>query len=386
MVITDKVLKTCAKNIVKTCNLSKGDAVIVRGGTHALRILEEIVFECYRSGAIPCLVVESDKLTQRVFEHVPTSTLATVPKHMVGLVKECDMLISVEEFDDPSIAAGFPRDKMQARRKAMMPILDLISNPATGKKWLYAGWPTKAAARSYGIPYSDLEKLVIGGMSVPPEALMATGKRIGRKLQNAEWAHVWNDKGTEFRVKVRDRRVNIDDGVISRSDIAIGDKGANLPAGEVFVAPHENAGSGSFFCPVTRDHHSFKLLKDVYFEFEKGRIMLDTVTARNDADLVVKTFKESERLDKGKFDPVRTLNIAELGIGFNPKIWKSIGYVLTDEKVVGTVHVAFGLNSEYGGTSQSVLHWDFVSAPGMNIEIERSDGKEVQVMSKGKFV
>jgi aminopeptidase len=107
--------------------------------------------------------------------------------------------------------------------------------------------------------------------------------------------------------------------------------------------------------------------------------------ARNDADLVVKTFKESEKLDKGMFDPVRILNIPELGIGFNPKIWKSVGYVLTDEKVTGTVHVAFGLNSDYGGTSQSVLHWDFVSAHGMNIEIDRSDGKTARVMTEGKF-
>lgn len=385
MAITERVLKTCARNIVKTCNLSKGDAVVIRGGTHALDILEEIAFECYRNESIPCLVVNSDRLTERVFKHIPASTLQKVPKQIVGLVKECDMLISVEEIDDPSMAASLPREKMQARRKGMMPILDLLSDPVTGKKWLYAGWPTRAAARSYGVPYSDFERLVIGGMSVPPESLMAIGKRTSRRLANAAWAHVWDNKGTDFRVKLQGRRINIDDGVISKADIAVGDKGANLPAGEVFIAPHENIGSGSFFCPLTRDPNSFKSLKNIYFEFADGRIDLDTVSAKSDADAMIKTFKECERLDRGKFDPVRTMNIAELGIGFNPKIWKSVGYILTDEKVAGTVHVAFGLNNEYGGTSQSVLHWDFVSAPGMNIEVERSNGKKVQVMTKGKF-
>jgi aminopeptidase len=59
---------------------------------------------------------------------------------------------------------------------------------------------------------------------------------------------------------------------------------------------------------------------------------------------------------------------------------------LTDEKVGGTVHVAFGSNNTYGGTSESTMHWDFVTARGINIEVERTDGKTVQMMSKGKLL
>ena len=84
-------------------------------------------------------------------------------------------------------------------------------------------------------------------------------------------------------------------------------------------------------------------------------------------------------------DPL-VYNVAELGIGFNPNIKKAIGYILADEKVNGTVHIAFGSNISYGGTSESILHWDFVSAPGINLEVERTDGKTVQVISKGKFL
>jgi len=47
-------------------------------------------------------------------------------------------------------------------------------------------------------------------------------------------------------------------------------------------------------------------------------------------------------------------------------------------------HGARGLRRKqrYGGNSQSTMHWDFVSAPGANIEVERTDGKTVQVMDK----
>jgi aminopeptidase len=127
-------------------------------------------------------------------------------------------------------------------------------------------------------------------------------------------------------------------------------------------------------------------VKDVRLEFKNGRLLLEKTTAGQNGDALRASFEESEEIDKGKFDPVRTSNLAELGIGFNPSIRKAIGYVLTDEKVIGTVHLAFGANNTFGGTSESTMHWDFVTAPGVNIDVERVDGKTVGVMAKGRFV
>jgi leucyl aminopeptidase (aminopeptidase T) len=51
-------------------------------------------------------------------------------------------------------------------------------------------------------------------------------------------------------------------------------------------------------------------------------------------------------------------NIAELGIGTNPKA-RIIGNVLEDEKVLGTVHVAVGDNTSFtGGHTKSNIHLD----------------------------
>jgi len=386
MTLRDKAIEACAKSIVLTSNLRKGDAVVIRGGVHTMTLLEDVALECWKAGAVPCILTVSDRLLRRVYDEIPASTLATVPKHYVAMVKECDMLISIEELDDPAIAERFPREKLQARQKASLPIHDLLTHPKDGKKWLYAGWPTKAAAKRYGISYSDLEKIIIGGISASPKELMRIGKRIDKKFENAAWAHVWDAKGTDFRVKVERRRRNIDDGIISQEDYDVGDRGGNLPAGELFIAPHETVGSGTLFCPITMDRISEKFVKDVHLEFKNGKLLLDRVTASKNLDALVSSFKECEQLDKAKFDPVRTMNLAELGIGYNPNIKKAIGYILTDEKVTGTVHVAFGLNMGYGGNSDSTMHWDFVTAPGVNIEVDRLDGKTVQVMEKGRFL
>ena len=52
-------------------------------------------------------------------------------------------------------------------------------------------------------------------------------------------------------------------------------------------------------------------------------------------------------------------NIAELGIGTNEKA-KLTGNILEDEKILGTVHVAFGASAAIGGTVQVPVHLDCV--------------------------
>lgn len=386
MAISDRTIARCAKSMVDTCNLKKGEGVIIKGGAHTQRLLEDIAIECYRKGATPTIVITSDRYLQKVFDVVPAKTLAVPHKQYVGMVKAADLIIAVEEMDDPRIAQGFAQEKLQARRKASVPVNDIVHHPKEGKKWLYAGWPTHGSAKRFGIPYSQLEQTIIGGISTSPSLLMRIGKKLSQKFVKASWAHAWDDNGTDFRIKIEGRRLNIDDGFTSDYDFSVGDRGANLPAGELFVSPHETVGEGTFFCPVTSDRDSGKIIKEVHLEFRNGELQLDKVRASKNGDAVISGFRENEQVDKRSGKTVRTRNVAELGIGFNPNIKKAIGYILADEKVNGTVHIAFGSNISYGGTSESILHWDFVSAPGINLEVERTDGKIAQVMSKGRFV
>ncbi|MBU1157755.1 MAG: aminopeptidase [Candidatus Thermoplasmatota archaeon] len=386
MGITEKRMIECAKNMVKTCNVKKGDGVVVKGGAHTQMLLEEIALECYRKGATPTIICSSDRYAKKIYKEIPAKTLETVPKQYVGMIQAADILISVEEFDDPKIAETFPIDKLTARQKASLPIYDIIFHPTDGKKWLYAGWPTEASAKSFGIPYKELENIIIGGIGVPGQELMKIGMKMAKGFKNAEWVHVWDKKGTDFRVKVDGRRLNIDDGFTSDEDYRVGDRGANLPAGELFIAPHETQGEGTIFSPITRDRMTDKLVTNVRLAFKDGKLLLNKTTADKNLDALISSFKECQAVDKKKYKPVRTMNVGELGIGYNPKIKKAVGYILTDEKVAGTVHVAFGSNNSYGGTSESTMHWDFVSAPGVNIEVQRLDGKVTQVMTKGKLL
>jgi len=75
------------------------------------------------------------------------------------------------------------------------------------------------------------------------------------------------------------------------------------------------------------------------------------------------SFEGGEEADKLKaaLEPFGRdgFNIAELGVGTNHEA-KISGQILEDEKVMGTVHIAFGNNIGMGGTCNVGVHIDGV--------------------------
>jgi aminopeptidase len=52
--------------------------------------------------------------------------------------------------------------------------------------------------------------------------------------------------------------------------------------------------------------------------------------------------------------------IAEFAIGLNPGVTEPIGDIGLDEKIGGSVHIAIGMNANFGGRNKANLHKDLV--------------------------
>ncbi len=383
MITKEKIVK-CAESIVTGMNLKRGEAVVIRGGTHTQELLEEIGILCYKKGAQPIIMATTDSYSERIYNEIPKETLEITHKHYLGAIRESDVYIVVEPYKDPEIQTNFPQEKIAARTNANVPIRKELYGEETGKgkKWTYAGWPTKEAARFYGVDYNDLERLIIEGMMVPTSTLKEKTSKLAKHLEGNDVLRITDNKGTDFTCSIKGRRINEDDGKVDDRDIAMNDLGNNLPAGELFIAPDETFGEGTLYCPITIDKFTNKIITDTTLYFEGGKLLLDECTAGANRDQMIDTFKRCLEIDK-KEKEIRTTNIAELGIGCNPAIDMAIGYILTDEKVGGSVHLAFGSNVSYGGTSKSSMHWDFVTHPNATIEI--MDTEKV-IMKDGKLL
>ncbi|MFX1257198.1 MAG: aminopeptidase [Promethearchaeota archaeon] len=391
--IEKKKINLCAENIVKCVSVKEGECIYIRGGIYCQELLEEIALNVLRRGGLPHISSTTDYFSEMTYkdDQIKTETLEKTPKHVLKLIEAIDTYIIIEPYEDPSIQNKFPRDKLFASSKASAPIKDVLYGSkeeyAPGKKWCYAAFPSKKAAEFYNINYDLYEKFIVDGMSVPVEDLMEITRNLGMCFENAKNIYIEDDLGTECWVSIEDRRINYDAGLLTDEMIAIGDLGGNLPAGEIFFAPNEKLGEGKLFCPLTIDRYSNKILKNVELYFKDGVLQIDKVSADNDLEDLISSFKQCEEIDKTKdLDEIRTYNVAELGIGCNPKITKAIGYILTDEKIIGSVHLAFGDNKQFGGTSNSQMHWDFVTAPQVNITVEYKDDTKKIIMENGKLI
>lgn len=386
MIILKEEMEKCAINIVEGMNLKANESVLIRGGIYSQELLEEIAINCYKKNAHPLIVSATDKYLERVFAEIPVETLKVTPKHYLNLVKECDNLITVEPFQDPAIQLRFPREKLEARSEASVPIKKVVfGNGEKGKKWCYAGYPTEEAAKFYNVNPATLKELIIGGMMVTPKDLMKRCNAISEGLKNVDIVHITDPQGSDFTIGINGRRINEDDGFISDEDIEMNDLGNNLPAGEVFIGCEEERGEGTIYCPITIDRFNNKIIRDITLHYKEGKLLLEEIAA-DDKDTIIQSFKQALEVDKKTEKEIRTLNVGELGIGCNQAINKAIGYILTDEKVTGTVHVAFGDNYSYGGTSRSIMHWDFVTAPGINLEVKHIDGSTKTIIEEGEIL
>jgi aminopeptidase len=162
---------------------------------------------------------------------------------------------------------------------------------------------------------------------------------LSARLEATDTIHITTPQGTDLRLRRGDRRIICDDGLVR-------DFG-NLPAGEVYFAPLEESVEGRLV--VDKTFHQGQRISLLEIQFEGG--IGTPIGAAEGFDVFVQQW-EAHSGDKNR--------IGEMGIGINSELHTPTGYILMDEKLIGTVHLALGFNSMMGGANQSTMHWDMV--------------------------
>jgi leucyl aminopeptidase (aminopeptidase T) len=150
-------------------------------------------------------------------------------------------------------------------------------------------------------------------------------------------------------------------------------KWMNLPTGEVLVAPVENSLSGRLVCDMAIGGIG-PLKTPVEITVKDGQVV--RTTSKNNA--VLKAVKESLAIDEW------SNIVGEFAFGINPKA-RFVQEFLEAEKIMGTVHIAFGDNLDYpGGMNPSKNHMDFL----MNhptVRITKENGESATILQDGSF-
>jgi len=194
-------------------------------------------------------------------------------------------------------------------------------------------------ARYASMPLFDMSMLR-GVMRVDWKEMERKTRRIARRINKYEDIEISTPNGTFIKFSKRGREAKADTGILTRKGSV-----SNLPAGEVYLAPVEGTASGRLvleWAPTRR------LKKPIILDIEKG--MVKRISGDDEYTDVLKG-KLAERPENG--------NIAEFGIGTNDKASRPDN-ILESEKILGTVHIALGDNSSFGGRVRTPFHQDFI--------------------------
>jgi leucyl aminopeptidase (aminopeptidase T) len=206
------------------------------------------------------------------------------------------------------------------------------------------------------------EEILQRGMLADYQKIASRTQKLASLFSKAKSARIETATGTSVVFDLENRGAHADTGLIHSPGSF-----SNLPAGEAYIAPIEGktegtivfdgsfAGIGTLDSPIT-------------IIIKEG--IVENVTGGKQADELKNIFEKAGKSGK---------NVAELGMGTNEKAEIS-GNILEDEKVMGTLHVAFGDSSTIGGLIESSIHLDgVIKAPTLFID-------DIKLMDKGRLL
>jgi len=218
--------------------------------------------------------------------------------------------------------------------------------------------------RYASMPLFDVSMLE-GSMYVDWRELAKKTRDIAHVVNKADHIEIRTPNGTHITFSKKGRKALSDTGILTR-------KGSfgNLPAGEVFLAPVEGTAQGKL---VLEWGPTRQLTSPIILTVKNGSVTDVAGTEEYTGHLAMKL---SERKENS--------NIAELGIGTN-KAAKRPDNILESEKILGTIHIALGDNSSFGGIVQTPFHQDFVFfQPTVTLILK--DGTRKDILKAGKLL
>lgn len=357
MAIDERTKKLARLVVNYSLNVKKDENVIVSGSTVAEPFIIALYEEILKKDAHPILRLSLPGLDPIYYKYAKEHHLKKFPEYFDYLVRNAQKYIGIDTASNTRELSTADPSKIAERGKLIRPISDYIVNEKDKIRRCSVGYPTIAKAQEAEMPLVEYEDFVFGACLQDWDKL---GKKIDQVLSRLKM-------GKEVRLLGN----NVDLKMKINGKMAEADKGEeNMPGGEVFMAPIRDSANGwiKFDYPAIRSGNE---VTGIYVEFKDGKA------------IKIKAEKNEKFLKSMLSVDENASYLGELGIGMNPKINKFTKDLLFDEKIGGTIHLAFGMAyKENGGGNDSALHWDIVKDMHKGEII--LDGKVVQ--KNGKWV
>ncbi len=282
-----------------------------------------------------------------------------------GIIAQLEITGLMEPLLEKSIdPAGLERARtiVAAGKEAVANIIIALSNNSSSHT-NFRKLACHAGARFASLPHVDPD-LFGTSMTVDWHALATRTNRLVEAVNRAEWVYVECPNGTVMHICKKGRHAEGDDGLLT-ADGAFG----NLPAGEAYLAPLEGESHGTM---VIEWGPTAKLQSPLTLTIADGKVL------RIEGDDPLR-----QRLEAKFAENPNCRNLAELGIGTNDKASRPDN-VLEAEKILGTIHLALGDNTGFGGTVAAPFHEDYVFYQP-TLTLVMPDGSQEIIIDNGQL-
>ena len=299
----------------------------------------------------PCLGVEQGEDVVIVVDRTTERLGAVLREAAARLGAEPVVTVMEPRHVDGQEPPAAVAAALAAARVFIAPTLRSLSHTRARKA------ASDAGARGATLP-GVTEDMLARLMAADFPTMAARSRRVAELLTAAHEAHVTCPRGTDLTLDLSGPKAIADDGDLT-ADGAFG----NLPCGEGFISPL--AGDGTIFAATLA---TLGLPDEpVRLTVEDGRL----TEAAGDWGARWTALMDAAG-ERGR-------NLAELGVGTNERATLT-GNILEDEKMLGTVHVAFGASAGIGGTVSVPVHLDCL------VEDATLDVGGTRVLEAGRFL
>jgi leucyl aminopeptidase (aminopeptidase T) len=219
-----------------------------------------------------------------------------------------------------------------------------------------------------GVTTAMLTKGALALTAEEHKMMQGHAEKLMNALKNPVMVEIRNPAGTRLTLSTKGREFITDTKLDWKTM-----KWMNLPTGEVFSAPVEDSLNGKLVCDMAIGGIG-KLRQPVEVTAKNGRVKTVSSQDKEHLQRVKQTFATDDWSDV----------VGEFAFGINPKA-TFVQEFLEAEKILGTVHVAFGENRDMpGGKNPSKNHMDLlISEP--TVKVTKENGETITVLEKGYF-
>lgn len=245
----------------------------------------------------------------------------------------------------------------------LMKMMDVVLCP-TSKSLTHTD--SRRAATDKGVRIATLpgvtEEIMIRCMNADYNKIAERTFRLCELLEKTSVIKVKAPRGTDITLPIKGRHAHASSGIFREKG-----QWGNLPTGEAYLAPVEGESQG--IVVVDGSMASVGMVREPIRITVKDGYAAD-ITGGAEAKRLIELLEPHGKDGR---------TVAEFGIGTNDKAILT-GLILEDEKVMGTIHIAFGDNKSMGGSVRVASHLDgLIKEPTVWFD-------ETMIMKDGKFL